>query len=433
MQLEFLNHASMLVRSGGISLLFDPWFEGTCFKGNWGLCSDNAHAYDRAKQATHLWVSHFHGDHFHPTTLRKLAAQAPRIVVVANDSANFQMAPSMRKFGFSKVLSLRERVWVSINDKVRVIRYPTSGIDNMLLVEAEGWRILNYNDCNLPFRALQRLKHHIGPIDVLLTNFNHAGKLIEYPLSDPATIILKGQQRFARTVEVLDPKIVIPFASHHYYRAREMQEQNRSLMEGNDLCGISNKILPLAIGNSVTLHRDEVHTIEVTCPDVKRNERTNREYQTSASQKELLDGASQFMRSLKHQYFGLLFWIPCLKILVKDMNQVLSLSPNRPPVLKAGGVGDAQIVAYSEALTEWFEGRFGTDTFFVGGTFKIVNCDVKAIQRYLLAGMLDENGFSPRTLMKILTSPSGFEFLANRREELWAIIRSSGLRVGFRS
>jgi hypothetical protein len=204
-------------------------------------------------------------------------------------------------------------------------------------------------------------------------------------------------------------------------------------MEGNDLCGISNKILPLAIGNSVTLHRDEVHTIEVTCPDVKRNERTNREYQTSASQKELLDGASQFMRSLKHQYFGLLFWIPCLKILVKDMNQVLSLSPNRPPVLKAGGVGDAQIVAYSEALTEWFEGRFGTDTFFVGGTFKIVNCDVKAIQRYLLAGMLDENGFSPRTLMKILTSPSGFEFLANRREELWAIIRSSGLRVGFRS
>ena len=53
--------------------------------------------------------------------------------------------------------------------------------------------------------------------------------------------------------------------------------------------------------------------------------------------------------------------------------------------------------------------------------------------RFLLAGLLEENGVAPRQLLKMLSSKGGLRFLANRREELLAIARSGNLRVGFRS
>ena len=42
---------------------------------------------------------------------------------------------------------------------------------------------------------------------------------------------------FLAQMKSFDPRYVIPFASFHYYRAPETQEQNISLMEPGDLRG----------------------------------------------------------------------------------------------------------------------------------------------------------------------------------------------------
>ena len=37
MKLEFVNHASYVLESGGVRLLCDPWLEGTAFNDGWAL------------------------------------------------------------------------------------------------------------------------------------------------------------------------------------------------------------------------------------------------------------------------------------------------------------------------------------------------------------------------------------------------------------
>ena len=67
------------------------------------------------------------------------------------------MDDAFRRIGFENVIPLLERKKIKISEDVEIIRYPTTGIDNMLLLEYKGTRLLNYNDCNLSSKALNAL------------------------------------------------------------------------------------------------------------------------------------------------------------------------------------------------------------------------------------------------------------------------------------
>jgi UDP-MurNAc hydroxylase len=232
MRIDYLNHASVLVRTDGVALLSDPWLEGTAFSGGWGLRYANPDALDRAAEATHLWISHWHSDHLHPATLARLAQRNPRIVVLANVSANFSMIDRMRGVGFDHVVPLPERVPTEIGSGVTVERFPTAGIDNALLLRTPSVTLLNYNDCNLPGAAVRALRKKIGPIDVLLNNYNHAGKL--YRVLPPEQQKQELLRTFCAAADLLQPRLVVPFASSHYYRCMDSRDQNASLLTFDD-------------------------------------------------------------------------------------------------------------------------------------------------------------------------------------------------------
>ena len=101
-RVDYLNHACVMLHVQDVRLLFDPWLEGTCFSGGWGLCYDNPTAYETAASATHLWLSHWHSDHFHTPSLAKLAALNPHIKVLANVSKNFSMVERLGALGFKE-------------------------------------------------------------------------------------------------------------------------------------------------------------------------------------------------------------------------------------------------------------------------------------------------------------------------------------------
>jgi len=130
--------------------LIDPWLEGTAFEGGWGLRFHNPTAVDHVKDCTHLWVSHFHQDHFHRPTLKKIMDINPDIIFLGNNSYNFQLDVAARNFGFKNVISVYERQPLELGNNFQVTRYPTRGIDNMLLIKAGGVTVLNYNDCRIP-------------------------------------------------------------------------------------------------------------------------------------------------------------------------------------------------------------------------------------------------------------------------------------------
>ena len=80
MYISLLNHACVKICfSDGTKLLTDPWLKGFCFSEGWNLRYENESAWDELRDCTHLWISHFHEDHFHVSTLRELVKINPEI------------------------------------------------------------------------------------------------------------------------------------------------------------------------------------------------------------------------------------------------------------------------------------------------------------------------------------------------------------------
>ena len=76
-----------------------------------------------------------------------------------------------------------------------------------------------------------------GPVDILLCNYNHAGKLhVDKPDDEMKRLWWSGVER---TAAALDPKRIVPFASSHYYRSPASRAQNGSLLSFDDVASFS--------------------------------------------------------------------------------------------------------------------------------------------------------------------------------------------------
>ena len=82
MQMEWVNHASFIIRSGSVALLCDPWLHGTVFNEGWSLQSPTKLSYNDFANITHIWFSHEHPDHFNPPNLKKIPEQYRRKIKV---------------------------------------------------------------------------------------------------------------------------------------------------------------------------------------------------------------------------------------------------------------------------------------------------------------------------------------------------------------
>ena len=64
--IQFINHASILVKHGNISLLSDPWYQGDIFHKGWNLTHEfnDDEISNLLDDVSHIWISHEHPDHF---------------------------------------------------------------------------------------------------------------------------------------------------------------------------------------------------------------------------------------------------------------------------------------------------------------------------------------------------------------------------------
>ena len=430
-RVHYLNHASLLVELGEVRLLFDPWLEGTAFSGGWGLRYDNPDAFHVAATATHLWISHWHSDHLHAPSLQKLATMNPSIAVLANVSANFTMVDRMAGFGFEDVRALGEREPMELGGRTTVTRYPTAGIDNMLHITSDEWSLLNYNDCNLPARAIQSLRRHIGPIDILFTNYNHAGKLFDR--DDDETRKQQLLQVLALTTEALDPTRVVPFASNHYYRTAESADQNTSMLDFDDLDEVARAdaryVVP-RIGDVVDFESPANPTIDARRPPLTPSELETHDYGDSISWEQLVDEVSSRCEALQGQFLNLgRLAVPHLVVRLTDHDRNLRLGLGERA--READPGEApHIEAHSQAMRIWLARRFGDDTFVAGAHFRVVSGDTAAIERWALVTLLEASHLDPQSCIQYLTEPDGRRFLWNRREEIVATLLGRRVKAG---
>jgi L-ascorbate metabolism protein UlaG (beta-lactamase superfamily) len=300
-----VNHASLLLQRYGFRLLTDPWFSGTAFAGAWGLRVENPDAEELAEAATHVWISNQHADHFHPATLSALAARTPNIKVLANDSYNFSMAPRLHALGFRRVIAVPERRWVRLDDDVELLRIPSGGIDNALVIRTPDYTVLNYNDCNLPGSALRGVLRTVGRIDCLCTNYDLASKLLE-PF-DAHAVKDRARDGLRRTIDVVDPAAVIPFASSHYFRSAPTACQNLAFLSPDELAELSDadpRIVALRVGDSVTLSRRGQAQVSRRVPPVVELRRSIAIDRPSVEPGHVLAVASRFVKRLRRDFSG---------------------------------------------------------------------------------------------------------------------------------
>ena len=330
-------------------------------------------------------------------------------------------------------MPLYERRKLPLTSDMKVTRYPTAGIDNMLLIETSEGRILNYNDCHLPIGALKLLMRKIGKVDVLLNSFNHAIKFIDHPRNSDDEIRDKFQTNYKKVLDAINPRWAIPFASAHYYRTRDTSWQNTSLLQSEDLVELDSRILPLRIGSEVTFDDKLQPTLSLPSARVSLNSKDIKLENESVSFDAVVDAAKDFGKRLRQSLLGLTFWIPELRIRVEEYQRVILFDVHKQVYTEENSdIEDAHIEAHSSALNQWFRKPYGSDSFFIGGHFAVLSESLTPIKRVLLACSLMEKRLSPRSLAHCAVRPGGVKFLFNRREEILVTVTQGRLRVGDR-
>jgi UDP-MurNAc hydroxylase len=224
--IQFINHASVIIKGTNISLLSDPWYQGDAFHKGWNLLYEISD--DQIKnilnKVTHIWISHEHPDHFSVSFFKKFSKQINEIKI----KILFQHTKDKRIVRFLESLSV-EYVELSDNGTIRldesfsVTCIKDGFYDSALLVNNKDEKILNLNDCDVTNAIKAReIFSKTGEVDVLLTQFSYAawkGGVANKKWREQAA--LEKLNAMNSQILIFNPKIVVPFASFFYFSNTE--------------------------------------------------------------------------------------------------------------------------------------------------------------------------------------------------------------------
>ena len=223
MRLTSLGHAGVLIASGDVTILCDPWFEPAFF-GSWFPFPRNDQLNDELRSAletpTYLYISHLHGDHLDEAFLANHVNKDTPVLLP--DFPTRELERTLGKLGFRTFIRTQNAIPTALTGGVSVaIHVETSisdgpGGDSALVVMDGECIAVNQNDCRT--HDLGALASH-GKVDVHLVQYSGA---IWYPMvydipdaEKHELAAAKVESQFARAlayVDKLDARLVVPFA-----------------------------------------------------------------------------------------------------------------------------------------------------------------------------------------------------------------------------
>src|SRR6266567_3306378 len=130
---EWVNHASFVLRCGSVSLLIDPWLEGRVFLQGWELLSPTRFRYEDFASISHIWFSHQHPDHFSPPNLKKIPPEVRASITILYQQTNDRtVVKYCQTLGFGAVLELPTAQHIALSDDLSVCCIPCGGGDSLL-------------------------------------------------------------------------------------------------------------------------------------------------------------------------------------------------------------------------------------------------------------------------------------------------------------
>ena len=238
--IQFINHASVIIKGNNISVLSDPWYQGDAFHKGWNLLCETSddQILDVLNHVTHIWISHEHPDHFSIPFFKRFSKQINERKI----KILFQETKDKRVVQFLKNLSigyfeLKDNIDLKLDDHFSVTCIKDGFYDSALLVTHENEKILNLNDCDVTTQnKAKEIFSKTGEIDVLLTQFSYAawkGGVANKKWRVEAA--LEKLQTVGLQISIFKPKFVIPFASFVYFSNQENSYLNDSINKPKDV------------------------------------------------------------------------------------------------------------------------------------------------------------------------------------------------------
>jgi UDP-MurNAc hydroxylase len=222
--IEFINHASVLVRYNKTAILSDPWYYDSVFNKGWRLVYDNDKNYIKEilNKINYIYISHEHPDHFNP---QFLASVEIREIIIKNKiKFIFQKTKDKRVISFLKKVGF-EVIECPINKKIKlnsdtyILISKHDFYDSSILIEFPDNKILNLNDCPLRTEVeIKKFQQLVGNVDLLLTQFSYAAW--KGAKNEKNLRLISANEKIKNIVDqykYLKPKKVIPFASYIYF------------------------------------------------------------------------------------------------------------------------------------------------------------------------------------------------------------------------
>lgn len=216
MKIQFYTHACFSVESEEAILLCDPYLSGTAFNDGWDLIVEDVEFNRFSDKKLFIYYSHEHPDHFSIPFVESINMDIrSRVTITFQKTRDGRVKSFLESRGFP-VLELADGVRTEISEDFFVTIGQVPFYDSWALIEVNGKKILNANDCILetPDRV-KDIKLKTDSVDILFTQFSYAN-WVEGGSFDGTSRALLAKEKLRRIKmqsDVLKPNFIVPFAS----------------------------------------------------------------------------------------------------------------------------------------------------------------------------------------------------------------------------
>ena len=222
--IRLINHASAKISLDNISIVSDPWYDGSVFHKGWKLIHELPinETKKYLENTDYIYISHEHPDHFSPGFFLndeyKVILDRNNTKILFQETKDKRVLKFLEKKGY-KVIEIPNNKYVTLKNgvKIKIIRF--GYIDSALIIECSNDKILNLNDCPLSdINEIRKFRKEHGKFDLLLTQFSYAAwkgneDNKEYRKKAAAEKI----ETMINQYNILECKKIIPFASFIYF------------------------------------------------------------------------------------------------------------------------------------------------------------------------------------------------------------------------
>lgn len=219
---DTIGNATVICYDRAPVLVTDPWVVGNAYFGSWALSHEIPEEQMKAVQAcAYVWFSHGHPDHLNWDSFDLVRGKN----VLLPDHVGGRIHEDLVREG-CQVRILRDREWLQLSDRIRVLCIADSNQDAILLVDVNGRLVVNLNDASdTGWGRFVRSEIARYPVSFLLalSGFGDAD-MINLHHEDGTRIPPDAEQRnpvgrgVAERLDRFGARFFVPFSSSHRYQ-----------------------------------------------------------------------------------------------------------------------------------------------------------------------------------------------------------------------